>query len=116
MKLLKYLAIAIGLIFLLSILFKMFQKSVKTSIFFDGIDRVKDTATLTIMANGQLVTVYDIPLSVASSQVYAANDYRVDVSQLGNLIVFKVLDEQNNVLATKPVDKTKPVVFPIYSE
>lgn len=116
MKVLKTLAVIVGIIFLVSIILKMMQKAVKTSIEFNGINKATNTANLRVYGNGKLITSYNVPLSVMSEQTYSANDFRVKVSQLSNLVVFRVYDDQNKEVANKPVDKNNAPVFIIYSE
>lgn len=116
MKILKILAVILGIVLLVSLLLKMLQKSTKTSISFEGIDRIKNTATVSVFANDQRINVYDIPLQPASEQTYSANDYMLIVSQIGKLMFFVVKDDQGRQVAKKPVDKDNAPNFIIYSE
>ena len=117
MKFLKFLAITVGIVFLLSIILKWLEKSKKTTIKILSIDNKNKTMQVQVMANDSQTALYTVPFGTIERKVFKANDYSLEIGIAGDLVAFRVLNEQGKEMALKPINTavtTAPII--IYSE
>lgn len=116
MKALKYLGIGLAIIVVVYVLRELLQKSAKTSIDLSGFDKDKKSVMITVKTNGENPKNYVVLFSQATKTTLQCNDFRLEVGALGEIMVFRVLDQNNREVAVKWFQFSKPEILTIYSE
>lgn len=122
MKFLKYILYGIGIIFILSIIVKAFQKSVQSTIKLSGYDKTAKSIDIELLSNGENSQKFKVYFSQLTKTSLQLNDYRLLVGSLlskdnnDGLMVLNLFDDKNNTIAVKWFDFKKPETFTIYSE
>ena len=117
MKILKFLAITVVIVFLLGIILKWLEKSTKTTIKILSIDKINKTMQVQVMANDSQTALHIFTFSEMFRKIYKANDYNLEVSAAGDIVFLRVLNEQGKEMALRVINikgTTAPII--IYSE
>ncbi len=116
MKILKYLAVFVGLLILVGILIEIFKKNARTVVNLASFDLQNRLLTVDVVSDGRVINSYKVPFKNPAKNTLVANDYLVEVGNLGDLVVFRVLDAAGREMAVKSFNARTPELFTIYSE
>ena len=104
MKILKYILIGIGILIGLQVLGKMLQKSVNTRIVYKGFIRGENKLIIEVYANNQLINTLHIQLTALQKQTFNVNDYRVEITNVATLVLFRIIDDKGREVNKIPID------------
>lgn len=116
MKILKYLAIVVGTLFLIGVLIDMFKKNAKTMVKLASFDLLNRTLEVEIISDNRVINTYNVPFVQPAKITLSANDYLVEVGNIGDLVLFRVLDHAGREMAVKAFNAKTPNTFTIFSE
>lgn len=116
MKILKTIAVFVGIVLLISVILNMLKVAVKTKVVLTDFNKEKNQITLQVFSNGALSNTYVIDLIQLNKTSVFANDYRVEMAMAGTLVVFGIYNSQNINIETKFFDFKKPNTQIIFNE